>query len=253
MRDERTCAVGCGWRSRSWRAEPAPPHNGHQRAAPEGSRGPGAWLTYGGDYGSQRHSPLTQITPANVDQLRSQWAFQTNALGKFESTPLVTERHHVLHRAEQHGVGRRCADRPQIWTLPPRAARRARSVLRPRQPRLRRARRPPLHEHARRTPAGPRHEDRRGRLGLGDRRLHAGLQRNARRRSSSRTRSSSASPAPSTASAASSTPTMPRPASAPGASGSSPRPATRAARRGKAIRGSAAAARPGSPAATTRR
>ncbi len=47
------------------------------------------WLNYGGDYGSQRHSPLAQITPANVDGLSVQWAFQTNTLGKFESTPLV--------------------------------------------------------------------------------------------------------------------------------------------------------------------
>src|SRR5262245_14382171 len=25
-----------------------------------------AWLTFGGNYANQRHSPLTQITPANV-------------------------------------------------------------------------------------------------------------------------------------------------------------------------------------------
>jgi alcohol dehydrogenase (cytochrome c) len=55
----------------------------------KGLADPGAWLNYGGDYGSQRHSPLTQITPANVDQLSVQWAFQTNQLGKFESTPIV--------------------------------------------------------------------------------------------------------------------------------------------------------------------
>ena len=33
----------------------------------DGSR----WLTFGGDYGNQRHSPLTQITPENVESLVS--------------------------------------------------------------------------------------------------------------------------------------------------------------------------------------
>src|SRR5438093_9826207 len=31
----------------------------------DGSR----WLTFGGNYSNQRHSPLTQITPANVNRL----------------------------------------------------------------------------------------------------------------------------------------------------------------------------------------
>jgi len=57
----------------------------------KGLADPGTWLNYGGDYGSQRHSPLTQVTPTNVDQLAVQWAFQTNQLGKFESTPLVLD------------------------------------------------------------------------------------------------------------------------------------------------------------------
>jgi len=55
----------------------------------KGLADPEAWLNYGGDYGSQRHSPLTQVTPANVDQLATRWAFQTAQLGKFEATPVV--------------------------------------------------------------------------------------------------------------------------------------------------------------------
>ena len=43
----------------------------------DGLKDPTRWLNYGGDYGSQRHSPLTQITPANVEPLTAQWAFQT--------------------------------------------------------------------------------------------------------------------------------------------------------------------------------
>ena len=47
------------------------------------------WLNYGGDYAGQRHSPLTQITPANINGLAVQWAFQTATLCKFEATPIV--------------------------------------------------------------------------------------------------------------------------------------------------------------------
>jgi len=50
-----------------------------------------SWLTFGGDYGNQRHSPLTQITPANVDRLVPLWTFQTGTLGNFETTPLLRD------------------------------------------------------------------------------------------------------------------------------------------------------------------
>ena len=39
---------------------------------------PDSWLTFHGDYTGQRHSKLSQITPANVNQLGLAWAFQTN-------------------------------------------------------------------------------------------------------------------------------------------------------------------------------
>ena len=52
---------------------------------------PERWLHYSGDYSGQRHSPLTQIAPSNVGQLRTEWAFQTGVLGKFETTPLVID------------------------------------------------------------------------------------------------------------------------------------------------------------------
>ena len=54
---------------------------------PDGS----SWLTFGGDYANQRHSPLTQITPANVNRLVPQWTFQTGTLGNFETTTLVRD------------------------------------------------------------------------------------------------------------------------------------------------------------------
>ena len=59
-----------------------------------GLKDPGRWPTFGGNYGNQRHSPLTQITPQNVAGLRPQWLFQTEerAPGRgFETTPLVVD------------------------------------------------------------------------------------------------------------------------------------------------------------------
>jgi alcohol dehydrogenase (cytochrome c) len=56
-----------------------------------GLKDPTRWLTYSGDYNGHRHSPLTQITSANVQQLTPQWTFQTGALGSFQTTPLVLD------------------------------------------------------------------------------------------------------------------------------------------------------------------
>src|SRR5216683_5486381 len=52
---------------------------------------PQNWLTYSGSPSSQRYSPLAQVTPANVNNLQLQWAFQARSLEKFESTPLVVD------------------------------------------------------------------------------------------------------------------------------------------------------------------
>jgi alcohol dehydrogenase (cytochrome c) len=57
----------------------------------DGLKDPGRWLTYAGDYSGRRNSPLTQVTPANVNQLTAQWTFQTGVLGKFEATPIVLD------------------------------------------------------------------------------------------------------------------------------------------------------------------
>ena len=57
----------------------------------DGLKNPTRWITYGGDYGNHRNSPLTQITPANVNRLTAQWQFQTDTLGKFEAAPLVLD------------------------------------------------------------------------------------------------------------------------------------------------------------------
>jgi quinoprotein glucose dehydrogenase len=56
------------------------------------------WPAYGGDEGGTRYSPLTEITPANVGELRVSWTFRTGELGQgvkdwrrsaFEVTPIL--------------------------------------------------------------------------------------------------------------------------------------------------------------------
>ena len=48
-----------------------------------------SWPTYHGDYSGRRHSSLTQITPANVQQLTLAWAFQTNQTQLIKATPIL--------------------------------------------------------------------------------------------------------------------------------------------------------------------
>ena len=53
-------------------------------------KGPGAdWLTYAGDYASQRHSPLKQIDVANVRRLVPKWTYHVESSRRLETTPLV--------------------------------------------------------------------------------------------------------------------------------------------------------------------
>ena len=44
-------------------------------------KAPQNWLIYGGSFTSQRHSQLTQITPANAKDLELKWVFQSRSLG----------------------------------------------------------------------------------------------------------------------------------------------------------------------------
>src|SRR5688572_18436345 len=60
----------------------------------DGFKNTSRWLTYSGDYSSQRHSPLKQITPENVSKLEEQWAFEATGMSRgrgFEATPLLVD------------------------------------------------------------------------------------------------------------------------------------------------------------------
>lgn len=47
------------------------------------------WLTYGGDYFSQRYSPLNTINSNNVSGLKLKWQFKIPAVQNMRATPLV--------------------------------------------------------------------------------------------------------------------------------------------------------------------
>jgi alcohol dehydrogenase (cytochrome c) len=52
---------------------------------------PENWLTYSGNYAGHRHSPLRQITPANVNNIEMKWIFQDQVFGSWESSPIVVD------------------------------------------------------------------------------------------------------------------------------------------------------------------
>jgi alcohol dehydrogenase (cytochrome c) len=49
------------------------------------------WQTYHGDYSGQRHSPLTEITPANVTGLTELWRFDTGQQPQIKGTPILVD------------------------------------------------------------------------------------------------------------------------------------------------------------------
>ncbi len=53
--------------------------------------GPGDWPTYNGDLGGNRHSALSQITPANVAQTRVKWIFSVPGARNLRTTPVVVD------------------------------------------------------------------------------------------------------------------------------------------------------------------
>lgn len=53
------------------------------------NRNAAEWMVYGRTYDNQRFSPLTQVTPRNVSQLRPVWAMSLSTLDGLEATPLV--------------------------------------------------------------------------------------------------------------------------------------------------------------------
>src|SRR5438128_11819184 len=66
-------------------------------------RGPHeAWLTYPGDYASQRHSPLDQINRNTVSSLVPAWVYHVEGARHLETTPLVYKG--IMYVTDTNGV-----------------------------------------------------------------------------------------------------------------------------------------------------
>ena len=63
-----------------------------------------SWLHYGGNYGSWRHSPITELTPESASKLRLAWIAQTGIIGTFEATPIVLGREMYVTTPAEQGV-----------------------------------------------------------------------------------------------------------------------------------------------------
>ncbi len=55
----------------------------------EGLANPEHWLQYGGSYQNDRHSPITELSPANIDKLQFAWGFPTGTTGQFSVSPVI--------------------------------------------------------------------------------------------------------------------------------------------------------------------
>ena len=197
---------------------------------------PQNWLTYSGNYSSTRYSPLNQITPANVKNLKLQWVYQSPVAGNWQTTPLVVDGIMYITQRLNDVVALDAATGRAFWIYRYTPAPGSHRLLRRQQPRARDSRRHAVHGHARRAADRDRREDRAAALEDRGREHHGSATRSRTRRWSSRTRSSSASAAASTASAASSRPTTRRPARKRGASTRFRRRASPVPRRGSAVR-----------------
>lgn len=77
--------------------------------------GPGRnWLTYAGDYGAQRHSPLKQITAANAANMVAKWTYHVDNATRLEATPIVVDGvMYITNSNEVHALDARTGRR--IW------------------------------------------------------------------------------------------------------------------------------------------
>jgi alcohol dehydrogenase (cytochrome c) len=78
-------ALVVGGRARSWAQDVS------YGEILDSARHPNDWLTYGGNYASERFSELKQINAENVSGLKMQWVYQLRQQGIFESSPIVVD------------------------------------------------------------------------------------------------------------------------------------------------------------------
>ena len=95
---------------------------GAQQQLIEASKNPNQWVMTGRTYDLQRHSPLKQITTANVKDLHVAWSFSTGVLRGHEGNPLVVGHVMYLHSAfpnKVYALDLAKDGAPQIWQFTP--------------------------------------------------------------------------------------------------------------------------------------
>ena len=83
------------------------------------ARDPDNWLLHGRTYDNQRFSPLTQITPANVNRLVPVSIIQTGIANSFEATPLVVNGVMYISTPGDHVLAYDAASGALLWSYTP--------------------------------------------------------------------------------------------------------------------------------------
>jgi lanthanide-dependent methanol dehydrogenase len=86
------------------------------------TKDPNQWVMAGRTYDLQRYSPLTQITTANVKNLKAAWSFSTGTLRGHEGAPLVVGSVMYVHTSfpnKVYALDLSKPGAPQIWQYTP--------------------------------------------------------------------------------------------------------------------------------------
>ena len=73
------------------------------------------WPSYGRDYTNRRYSPLTQITPATIGNLKLAWVYHTGITTAFEGSPIVVDGTMFLSTPMNHVVALDAASGRKKW------------------------------------------------------------------------------------------------------------------------------------------
>jgi alcohol dehydrogenase (cytochrome c) len=72
-------------------------------------------MTYGKNHSGWRYSELTQIDTRNVARLAARWGFQTEAAGKFQTTPLIFDRQMFITGPSNHAYALDLVTGRPLW------------------------------------------------------------------------------------------------------------------------------------------
>lgn len=73
------------------------------------------WPSFGRDFSNQRLSPLTQITPSNVQHLALAWQFKSGVSASFQATPIVTNGVMYVSLPFNHVVALNAKTGQELW------------------------------------------------------------------------------------------------------------------------------------------